>query len=85
MNYNFPQIKDLSPSKSKNLNVVPHITEDLLKQAVKGFFNFYANRYDIKNHLISVNIGRWQQRYLHDRPSNFTTEQKRLYIFEFLV
>lgn len=78
MNHNFPQTKDVPPSKAKHINVVPIIKMDLLKQGVGGFFKFYADRYEISNHLISVNIGRWQERRLQPHQSNFTSEQKRL-------
>lgn len=84
MNHDFPQIKDIAASKSKNIIVVPNVEkeEDLilcedLKEAVIGFFKFYAKRYELNNHLISVNVGRWQEIRLQPHQSIFTPEQKR--------
>lgn len=32
------------------------------KQAMKDFFKFYGQRYQIKEHVISANVGQWQER-----------------------
>lgn len=78
MNHNFPKIKDVTSSKSKIINAVPNFNKGLLREAVGGFFKFYADNYEIKNHLISVNIGRWQQRHLNSRElKSPSPEQKR--------
>lgn len=77
MNHDFPQIKDITPSKLKNIIVVPNVDKDLLKEAVGGFFKFYAKRYELNNHLISVNVGRWQEIHVQPHQTIFTPEQKR--------
>ncbi|XP_031626105.1 uncharacterized protein LOC116342572 [Contarinia nasturtii] len=78
MNNQFPKVKELPTLESKCIVVVPKPDQGRLKQVVFGFFEFYAKRYEIKNHLISINIGRWQERHLQSHQINFTSEQKSL-------
>lgn len=79
MNYKFPKLNDLPTSESKLIDVVPKPSPEYLKQVVLGFFEFYAKRYEINNHLISVNIGRWQQIRVKSYSTQVPTEIKRLY------
>lgn len=55
MNHNFPTIKETS------INVCSTISN--FKNALKEFFYFYGNHYQIRNHVISTQIGRWQQQH----------------------
>lgn len=36
-----------------------------------NFVYFYGNRYQIRNHVISLNIGRWQERRIEDQQKFF--------------
>lgn len=81
MNHDFPQIKDVPYVVSTCINVVPKIERNLLLQAVGGFFKFYADRYEINNHIISITVGRWQQIHLGAHETNFSAEQKRFNLF----
>lgn len=78
MNHGLPKVKDVPHILSTCINVVPNIEKSLLLQAITGFFKFYADRYEINNHLISVTIGRWQQIQLKPHEKNFSAEQKWL-------
>lgn len=74
---NFPKLKDLPASRSKCIERVEAVKNESMKQAIAQFLEFYGMRYEINNHLISVNIGRWQERRLHAQQTSFTPEQKR--------
>lgn len=67
MNYDFPTIE----------KTVVRSTVSNFKSALKGFFNFYGNQYDIPNHVISTQIGRWQQRYVQPDEILFDPAQKQ--------
>lgn len=75
MCYKFPQIKNLPVSKSKDITI-PDIGSVRLKEALSDFFQFYALKYQVKNPLISVNVGRWQSIKMQD-GQKFSSEQKR--------
>lgn len=54
MEHNFPTIGETAIRS----------TVSNFKNALKGFFNFYGNHYEIQNHVISTQIGQWQQRHV---------------------
>lgn len=57
MEYGYPTVDQLMHKKatirSEMLNV---------KMVIKQFFNFYGNAYDMLNHIISANVGQWQEK-----------------------
>lgn len=78
LNQKFPKLEDIPPSRAKSVDHVPQVDKDNFKRLVVGFFEFYGKIYEMKNQLISVNIGRWQDPQLEIKKTNFTPEQKRL-------
>lgn len=82
MNHQFPKLKDLPLIESKFTNIsILKPEQKTLNQLVVGFFEFYAKRYEVSNHLISLNIGRWQEKQMHSDQTKLTPEQKRFYIY----
>lgn len=78
MHQQFPKLADVPPSQSKHIWSVSQIVDrDYLKRSIREFFDFYGKKYELKNQLISVNIGRWQDPQLEIKKTNFTPEQKR--------
>lgn len=77
INQKFPKLADIPPSHSKSINHVPHVDKEILKQTVYQFFKFYGDKFQMSRQIISVNIGRWQERFLQSQQTNFTAEQKR--------
>lgn len=75
----FPKLADVPPSHSKFIDHVPQfqMEKEKLKQTLRQFFEFYGDKFQMKRQIISVNIGRWQERILQSGQTNFTTEQKR--------
>lgn len=71
MNYDFPTIEE----------TVVRSTVSNFKSALKGFFNFYGNQYDIPNHVISTQIGRWQQRRIQPEEKIFEPAQQQFVLF----
>lgn len=63
-------------SQAKFIDHVPHVDKDSLKRTISEFFEFYGNQYEMANHIISVNIGGWQNRHISQQTS-LTFEQKR--------
>lgn len=72
-----PKVKDVSSSQTKCINSIPSINKGKLKRAVIRFFHLYGKNYDIKSHLISINVGRWQELQHKITQKIFTPEQKR--------
>lgn len=81
MNYKFPKIKDVPPTQCKRIDDIPNIDKDHLKKAIGEFFHFYGQKLEVGKHLISTNIGRWQERHLQPQQLIFTPEQKWLELF----
>lgn len=78
LNQNFPKLSDVPPSHSKSIHhVTCHVEKEKLKQTIGQFFKFYGEKFQMKRQIISVNIGRWQERLLQSEQTNFTLEQKR--------
>lgn len=72
-----PKVKDVSSSQTKCINSIPSINKGKLKRAVVLFFDLYGINYSIKGHLISINIGRWQEPEYKKQQKSFSSEQKR--------
>lgn len=72
MNHNFPKINQLSNSSKVTLSA-----KFSLHELVRDFFRFYGKKYELKNHLISLNVGRWQEKQLQKSQTIFSPEQKR--------
>lgn len=77
MNKIFPKLKDLPPSKSKCIDHIEVVGNDKLRQLVNQFFEFYGKKYQMGIQLISINIGRWQERQLPAQQTILTPEQTR--------
>lgn len=69
MNYNFPTVKMLSE------NIQLPSCGDIC-QLAKEFFELYR-KIEISKHLISLNVGKWQERELQPTQRIFSPEQKR--------
>lgn len=54
-------------------------SENKLGDFVKEFFEFYGKTFESKSHIISINVGKWQQKVQEDQK-HFTPEQKRFVI-----
>lgn len=80
MNKIFPKLKDLPPSKSKCIDHVEVVRNDKLRQLINQFFEFYGKKYQMGVQLISINIGRWQERQLPAQQTILTPEQTRYII-----
>lgn len=59
------------------------------KRILKEFFNFYGKRYQISSsnqdtdHVISIQIGRWQERRIQPEQTFFNPAQQQ-FVFSFL-
>lgn len=71
MDYNFPTIEE-TVVRAKVSN---------FKTALKGFFNFYGNHYQIRDHVISTQIGQWQQRHIQLEQKPFGTAEQQFVEF----
>lgn len=76
--HDFPTINGLQSKLSSNATL---LAEQRLDEIIVDFFNFYGKTYE-STHLISLNVGRWQEKRLQETQKNFTAEQKRLDYFE---
>lgn len=82
VNYDVPTIQELASMRPnadaiKKSNASLHKDVDSLDKLLVDFFYFYGNRYQIWNHVISLNIGRWQERRTQDQQKWFLPNQKR--------
>lgn len=57
---------------------VPFRLDSNLDELICGFFHFYGHQYEFKNHLISLNIGKWQEKRLQKSQKALKPDQKRL-------
>lgn len=76
--YDFPKIAEL-PSTLASKKPIP-LNGDLGK-LVREFFEFYAKVYEVHKKVISLNVGRWQDRENPSHQKIFSPEQKRFNIF----
>lgn len=74
-----PKLANVPSTQAKWINHSPAVNNDKLKRAIGQFFQFYGNIYEKKHELISVNIGRWEDRHLTHtfQRAELTPEQKR--------
>lgn len=80
MKHKLPVVKDLASTIN---NKISFGSADDLGQFVRDFFHFYGKSFERNTHIISANVGRWQQM---DSPTQtkFTPEQKRfVYYYSF--
>lgn len=80
LNNQFPKLANVPVTNTKFIDNVPHVNEEEFKRAVIQFFEFYSNKYQMKNHIISIDIGRWKNRRLESQQSNFSPEEERFVI-----
>lgn len=72
LNHNYPKLNELSTTNKVNFSFNIGLGE-----LVRGFFKFYGCTYEVVSHLISLNVGRWQEKQLKKEQSRFSPEQKR--------
>lgn len=78
LNQMFPKLPNVPSSHIKSMDRAPqNVDKEYLKRSVNGFFEFYGKNYELKNQLISVNIGRWQDPRLENKRTILTPEKKR--------
>lgn len=82
LNHNFPTTLDLYATLASRVSFP---SKAGLGAFVKEFFNFYGHNYEIKNHVISLNVGRWQEKQLQKSQTNFSSGQKRYSMNNFNV
>lgn len=82
VNFSLPTIQEMA-SMRPNAEAIKKANASLQKdlenvdKLLVDFFWFYGNRYQIWNHVISLNIGRWQERRIQDQQKFFLPNQKR--------
>lgn len=76
VNYEMPLRSELADAKKKPGASLKKDIKNIDKM-LADFFYFYSNRYQVWNHVISVNIGRWQERRIQDQQKHFLPDQKR--------
>lgn len=74
LNHELPTAIELPSAIAKGIKFPP---KNSFGQFVKEFFDFYGKTFESKSHLISVNVGRWQQKEQGEQK-HFTPAQKRL-------
>ncbi|XP_055323571.1 uncharacterized protein LOC129578676 isoform X2 [Sitodiplosis mosellana] len=74
LKHRFPTINGL---QSKLSDKAALLSDRSLNEVIMDFFKFYGHTYE-STHLISLNVGRWQEKRLQEGQKNFTPEQKRL-------
>lgn len=78
VNHELPILRDIPASQSNYIHHVQQVDEAKLKRMVCQFFKFYGEQYQMDIHVISLNIGQWQEReQLNDQQINLSPEQKR--------
>lgn len=71
-NHKFPTVDQILSNSSP---IVSNISD--FKPFLREFFEFYGNRYQIWNHVISAHIGRWQEKRIQPEQIHFTPIQQR--------
>lgn len=77
MDYNFP-----TSEKTSN-NAFSEVSN--FKLVLKEFFHFYGYRYQMKKHIISTQIGRWEERQIQPGQVFFTSAQKRFVLKDYYL
>lgn len=74
LKHKLPKIKELSSNKAQ----LPGGLK--LGQLIEGFFSFYGKTFESGAHLISVNVGKWEQKNQSGQKQiHFNPEQKRFF------
>lgn len=73
VNHDVPTVTELRSTVEKGIKFS---AKQSFGTFLKEFFEFYGKTYETKMHLISVFIGKWQQKQLGEQK-HFTAEQKR--------
>lgn len=82
-NYEVPNLQEIVAIRSSPEETAKKAEASLKKdlaifdKILADFFWFYGQRYQIWNHVISLNIGRWQERRIQDQQKWFLPNQKR--------
>lgn len=76
--YDFPKIAELPSTLASKK---PILLNGDLGKLVREFFEFYAKVYEVHKKVISLNVGRWQDRENPSHQKIFSPEQKRFNIF----
>lgn len=82
VSYGVPTIQELASIRpnaqaAQKASALHQKDLDNLDKILVDFFWFYGNRYQIWNHVVSVNIGRWQERRIQDQQKLFLPNQQR--------
>lgn len=82
VNYEVPAISEVAATRSSSdamKKVHASFKKDLsnIDKMLADFFWFYGQRYQIWNHVLSLHIGRWQERRIQDQQKHFLPNQKR--------
>lgn len=85
MNNQFPKIADVPATDTKFIDYVPQLEKEKFKRAVIQFFKFYASQYQIKNHIIGVNFGRWKNRIMEGKQTNHTPEEEKCVMLYYYI
>ncbi|XP_031625839.1 uncharacterized protein LOC116342388 [Contarinia nasturtii] len=83
VNYELGTVQEIStirsnPETMKKADISLKKDLAIFDKILADFFWFYGQRYQIWNHVISLNIGRWQERRIQDQQKWFLPNQKRL-------
>lgn len=73
LNHKLPTVTELPKVIANGVKFSP---KRCFGEFVKEFFEFYGKTFESESHLISVNIGKWQQKELGEQK-HFISEQKR--------
>lgn len=74
----FPKVSTVPPNQAKSIDNVPPVNVTKFKNAVRQFFQFYGKIYGMNHKIISINIGRLEDRFLKQyQQIHSTLEQKR--------
>lgn len=82
VNYDTPVISEITTTRS-NSDAMKKASASFKKdmasidKILTDFLWFYGQRYQIWNHVISLHIGRWQERRIQDQQKHFEPSQKR--------
>lgn len=79
----FPKVANVPSLHAKSIDNVPPVNVNKLKRAVRQFFQFYGKIYGMNHKIISINIGRLEDRFLkHYKQNHLTPEQKRFILIK---
>lgn len=73
LNHGLPKVTELSSAIEKGTKYSP---KNNFGQFVREFYEFYGKTFENNAHLISVYVGRWQQKKQGEQK-HFSPEQKR--------